>query len=128
MPNLNELPLIGSLQMDEDDEIFSLVDLHIYMLFGGWKWQDLLRLALVDHYGTFGKYLEEEHVTWAQFRKKRDKKATLQDFDGALDYSAWRRRHKSPLTPSKLEGYEVTIICDDVTIANLKKPIEDSAG
>ncbi|GJR15935.1 hypothetical protein Tco_0798587 [Tanacetum coccineum] len=84
---------------------------------------------------TFGKYLKEEHVTWAQFRKKRDKKATLQDFDGALDYSAWRRRHKSPLTPSKLEGYEVTIICDDViiicddvTIANLKKPIEDSAG
>ncbi|GJZ07713.1 hypothetical protein Tco_0541506 [Tanacetum coccineum] len=41
---------MGSLQMDEDDEISNLVDLHIYMLCGGWKWQDLLRLALVDHH------------------------------------------------------------------------------
>nr|GEZ44659.1 hypothetical protein [Tanacetum cinerariifolium] len=38
------------LQMDDDDEIFNLVDLHVYMLCGGWKWQDLLRLALVDHH------------------------------------------------------------------------------
>ncbi|GJR05919.1 hypothetical protein Tco_0528903 [Tanacetum coccineum] len=42
---------MGSLQMDEDDEISNLVDVHIYMLYGGWKWQDLLRLALVDHHG-----------------------------------------------------------------------------
>nr|GEV95869.1 hypothetical protein [Tanacetum cinerariifolium] len=39
-----------SLQMDDDDEIFNLVDLHVYMIFGGWKWQDLLRLAFVDHH------------------------------------------------------------------------------
>ncbi|GKA09926.1 hypothetical protein Tco_0689359 [Tanacetum coccineum] len=86
-----------------------------------------------------------DEVIWEAFGgKARDlgsiweetgQEGNLQDFDGALDYSAWRRRHKSPLTPSKLEGYEVTIICDDViiicddvTIANLKKPIEDSAG
>ncbi|GJY02369.1 hypothetical protein Tco_0360521 [Tanacetum coccineum] len=37
--------------MDEDDEISNLVDLHLYMLFGGWKRQDLLRLSLVDHHG-----------------------------------------------------------------------------
>ncbi|GJU45010.1 retrovirus-related pol polyprotein from transposon TNT 1-94 [Tanacetum coccineum] len=44
MPNLNKLPLIGSLQMDDnddDDEISNYVDLHMYMLGGGWKWQDL---------------------------------------------------------------------------------------
>ncbi|GJZ16512.1 hypothetical protein Tco_0552189 [Tanacetum coccineum] len=41
--------------MDEDDEISNLVDLHIYMLYGGWKWQDLLRLALVDHHRREGK-------------------------------------------------------------------------
>ncbi|GKB19761.1 hypothetical protein Tco_0853684 [Tanacetum coccineum] len=29
------------LQMDDDDEIFNLVDLHICMLCGGWKWHDL---------------------------------------------------------------------------------------
>ncbi|GJX47952.1 MAK10-like protein [Tanacetum coccineum] len=29
----------------------------------------------------FGRHLEEIHVTWAQFRKKRDKIATLHEFD-----------------------------------------------
>ncbi|GJU34100.1 reverse transcriptase domain-containing protein [Tanacetum coccineum] len=33
---------MGSLQMDDDDdEISNYVDLHTYMLGGGWKWQDL---------------------------------------------------------------------------------------
>ncbi|GJS00840.1 hypothetical protein Tco_0317348 [Tanacetum coccineum] len=36
---------MGSLQMDDDDddddEISNYVDLHMYMLGGGWKWQDL---------------------------------------------------------------------------------------
>ncbi|GKC67685.1 hypothetical protein Tco_1100283 [Tanacetum coccineum] len=30
-----------SLQMDVDDEISNLVDLHMGMFGGGWKWQDL---------------------------------------------------------------------------------------
>ncbi|GKC97350.1 hypothetical protein Tco_1167625 [Tanacetum coccineum] len=52
---------MGSIQMDEDDEISNLVDLHMYMLCDGWKWQDLFdlkdvdgkisMLALVDHFG-----------------------------------------------------------------------------
>ncbi|GJV55697.1 hypothetical protein Tco_1456702 [Tanacetum coccineum] len=41
---------VGNIQMDEDDEISNLVDLHIYMLCGGWKLQDHLRLSLVDHH------------------------------------------------------------------------------
>ncbi|GKC61400.1 putative ribonuclease H-like domain-containing protein, partial [Tanacetum coccineum] len=34
---------MGSLQMDDDDddEISNCVDLYMYMLGGGWKWQDL---------------------------------------------------------------------------------------
>ncbi|GJW13035.1 hypothetical protein Tco_0017168 [Tanacetum coccineum] len=32
---------------------------------------------------TFGKHLEEIHMTWTQFGKKRDKNATLQNFDHA---------------------------------------------
>ncbi|GJV83765.1 hypothetical protein Tco_1523663 [Tanacetum coccineum] len=38
------------------------------------------------------KYWKRIHVTLSQFEKKRDKDATLQDFDGAWIYSAWRRR------------------------------------
>ena len=38
MPNLNELPMLGSLQKDDDDEISNLVDLHMGMLGGGCKW------------------------------------------------------------------------------------------
>ncbi|GJS23405.1 RNA-directed DNA polymerase, eukaryota, partial [Tanacetum coccineum] len=34
---------------------------------------------------SFGKHWKEINVTWAQLEKKRDKDATLQDFDGALD-------------------------------------------
>ncbi|GJQ98250.1 hypothetical protein Tco_0009389 [Tanacetum coccineum] len=42
MPNLKELPVMGSLQMDDDDEISNIVDLYTYVLCGGWKWQELL--------------------------------------------------------------------------------------
>ncbi|GKC31319.1 retrovirus-related pol polyprotein from transposon TNT 1-94 [Tanacetum coccineum] len=33
---------MGRLQTDDDDEIYNLVDLHMYVLCGGWKWQELL--------------------------------------------------------------------------------------
>ncbi|GKB61654.1 retrovirus-related pol polyprotein from transposon TNT 1-94 [Tanacetum coccineum] len=39
-----------SLQMDVDDEIFNLVDLHMGMLGGEWKWQDLQSLLWLDHH------------------------------------------------------------------------------
>ncbi|GJX63504.1 hypothetical protein Tco_0296404 [Tanacetum coccineum] len=39
-----------SLQMDVDDEIFNLVDLHMDMFGGGWKWQDLQGLLWLDHH------------------------------------------------------------------------------
>ncbi|GJR73825.1 hypothetical protein Tco_0086190 [Tanacetum coccineum] len=38
-----------SLQMDVDDEISNLVDLHMGMFGGGWKWQDLQGLLWLDH-------------------------------------------------------------------------------
>ncbi|GJV13394.1 hypothetical protein Tco_1354935 [Tanacetum coccineum] len=53
----------GKTDSDENDEISSLVDLLMYMLGDGWKWQDLalvdvdgkiLMLALVDHFGCCG--------------------------------------------------------------------------
>ncbi|GJW56393.1 hypothetical protein Tco_0103124 [Tanacetum coccineum] len=39
-----------SLQMDVDDEISNLVDLHMGMFGGGWKWQDLQGLLWLDHH------------------------------------------------------------------------------
>ncbi|GJW63313.1 hypothetical protein Tco_0115197 [Tanacetum coccineum] len=48
-----------------------------------------------------------------------DKKATLQDFDGALDLQCVEMASQSSLMLSKLEGDDVTIFCDDVTVADL---------
>ncbi|GJS24591.1 hypothetical protein Tco_0453223 [Tanacetum coccineum] len=42
---------------------------------------------------SFGRHLEEIHVTLAQFGKKQDKNSTLHDFDQEMAYSAWRQRH-----------------------------------
>ncbi|GJT29575.1 hypothetical protein Tco_0909850 [Tanacetum coccineum] len=42
---------------------------------------------------TFGKHLEEIHMNWSQFGKKRDKNATLWNLDQALVCRSWRRRH-----------------------------------
>ncbi|GJX60250.1 retrotransposon protein, putative, ty1-copia subclass [Tanacetum coccineum] len=39
-------------------------------------------------YEVFGRHLEEIHVTWTQFRKKRDKIATLHEDEEELAYSA----------------------------------------
>ncbi|GJZ75398.1 hypothetical protein Tco_0639863 [Tanacetum coccineum] len=44
---------------------------------------------------AFGKLLEEIHVTWTQFGKKRDKIATLHEKAQRIAYSAWRRRLNS---------------------------------
>nr|GEX45915.1 hypothetical protein [Tanacetum cinerariifolium] len=40
--------------MDVDDEIFNLVDLHMGMFGGGWKWQDLQGLLWLDHHKSYG--------------------------------------------------------------------------
>ncbi|GJV29803.1 hypothetical protein Tco_1386251 [Tanacetum coccineum] len=47
--------MLGSLQKDDDDEISNLVDLHMGMLGGGWKWQDLQSL-LWQNSGTVARF------------------------------------------------------------------------
>ncbi|GJV45281.1 hypothetical protein Tco_1429817 [Tanacetum coccineum] len=42
-----------SLQMDVDDEISNLVDLHMGMFGGGWKWQDLQGLLCAIYTSSF---------------------------------------------------------------------------
>nr|GEY03215.1 hypothetical protein [Tanacetum cinerariifolium] len=77
---------------------------------------------------TFGKHLKEKHVIWAQFGKKQDKNATLQDFDEALNLECVETASQSSMTSSMIEGDNVTTICDDVKVADLKKPMEDCVG
>ncbi|GKD51314.1 hypothetical protein Tco_1280290, partial [Tanacetum coccineum] len=52
----------------------------------------------------FGKHLEEEYVTWAQFGKNRDKNATLQDFDKALDLQCVETASGFPMTLQERRG------------------------
>ncbi|GJR68036.1 hypothetical protein Tco_0014101 [Tanacetum coccineum] len=63
---------------------------------------------------TFGKHLEEIHMTWAQFRKKRDRNTTLRNFDQALVYKSWKQRQDFHLTPSWFQGVSITSFCDGV--------------
>nr|GEU49943.1 reverse transcriptase domain-containing protein [Tanacetum cinerariifolium] len=68
------------------------------------------------------------HMTWAQLEKKRGKDTTLQDFDGALDLQWVETASRFLSMLLKLEGDDIAIFFDAVTIADLKKPIEDSAS
>nr|GEW74962.1 hypothetical protein [Tanacetum cinerariifolium] len=77
---------------------------------------------------AFGKYLEEKHVIWAQFGKKQDKNTTLQDFNEALNLQCVETASQSSLALSMIEGDNVTTICEDVKVADLKKPTKDCAG
>ncbi|GKA03466.1 hypothetical protein Tco_0676247 [Tanacetum coccineum] len=71
---------------------------------------------------AFEKHLEEKHVTWAQLGKKRDKNTTLHDFAQALVYRTWRRRQDFNRTPLMFQGDGITNFCDDVKVADMKKP------
>nr|GEU53109.1 hypothetical protein [Tanacetum cinerariifolium] len=66
-------------------------------------------------------HLEEKHMTWARFGKKRDKNTSLgsQSVETASGFAT---------TPSEVKGDDVTMTCDVVTITDIKKPLEDSVG
>ncbi|GJV85676.1 hypothetical protein Tco_1525574 [Tanacetum coccineum] len=82
-----------------------------------------LPITLESIWEALGKHLEEIHVTWAQFGKKHDMNKTLQNFDEALVYRSWRRRNKDfHLRSSVFQGDDVTRFCDDVKVADIKKP------
>ncbi|GJY30796.1 hypothetical protein Tco_0414291 [Tanacetum coccineum] len=51
-------------------------------------------------YFSFGRHLEELHVTWAHLEKKRTRLRTYTNIDQEFLYSGWRRRHKYNVTPS----------------------------
>ncbi|GKC71994.1 hypothetical protein Tco_1117877, partial [Tanacetum coccineum] len=76
----------------------------------------------------FGKHWKGIHVMWAQLKKKQDEDTTLQDPDGAWNLQCVETASQFLLTLSKLEGNDVMIFSDAVTVVDLKKPIEDSAG
>ncbi|GJX75146.1 hypothetical protein Tco_0313741 [Tanacetum coccineum] len=75
----------------------------------------------------FEKHWKEIHVTWAQLEKKRDKDTTLHDLDGALDLQGMETASRFLSTSSKLEGDDITILSDAVTVFDLNNPIKNSA-
>ncbi|GJR24426.1 hypothetical protein Tco_0972953 [Tanacetum coccineum] len=76
------------------------------------------------HYGfkpAFGKHLEEKHVTWAQFRKKRDKNTTLLVFDQAMVLQYVETVSGFHLTSSMFKGDDIIMFCDDVKAKEQEK-------
>ncbi|GJX73886.1 putative reverse transcriptase domain-containing protein [Tanacetum coccineum] len=53
-----------------------------------------------SRYLSFGRHLEELHVTWAHLEKKRTRLRTYTNIYQECLYSGWRRRHKYNVTPS----------------------------
>ncbi|GKB39292.1 hypothetical protein Tco_0884234 [Tanacetum coccineum] len=51
-------------------------------------------------YFSFGRHLEELHVTWSHLEKKQTRLQTYTNIDQEFLYSGWRRRHKYNMTPS----------------------------
>ncbi|GJX42370.1 hypothetical protein Tco_0257360, partial [Tanacetum coccineum] len=52
-------------------------------------------------YFTFGRHLEELHVTWAHLEKKRTRQQTYTNISQDNVLSSWRRRHRYNVTPSQ---------------------------
>ncbi|GKE62594.1 hypothetical protein Tco_1512961 [Tanacetum coccineum] len=55
----------------------------------------------VMRYFSFGRHLEELHVTWAHLEKKQRRLRTYTNIAQEFLYSGWRRRHKYNVTPSQ---------------------------
>ncbi|GJR23143.1 hypothetical protein Tco_0971670 [Tanacetum coccineum] len=60
-------------------------------------------------YFAFGKHLEEIHVTWAHFEKKRTRLRTYTNIAQEFLYSGWSWRHKYNVTPSQIQRDAVTM-------------------
>ncbi|GJW81258.1 putative reverse transcriptase domain-containing protein, partial [Tanacetum coccineum] len=65
------------------------------------------------------KHWKEKHVLGLDLGRNGTKTQEL-------DLQCVKTASGFPLTPSKFQGDDVTIICDDVKVADLKNPIEDS--
>ncbi|GJT48477.1 retrovirus-related pol polyprotein from transposon TNT 1-94 [Tanacetum coccineum] len=52
-------------------------------------------------YFSFGRHLEELHVTWPHLEKKQTRLRAYTNIAEEFLYSGWRRRHKYNMTPSQ---------------------------
>ncbi|GKC96117.1 hypothetical protein Tco_1161559, partial [Tanacetum coccineum] len=75
-----------------------------------------------------GWHLKVIHVTWTQFGKKRTRFQLYTKIDIKRAYNAWRRRHDSLRRRQKAQAMVSEIFETASEEADLKKPIEDSAG
>nr|GFA10928.1 hypothetical protein [Tanacetum cinerariifolium] len=75
-----------------------------------------------------GWHLEEIHATWTQFGKKRTRIQLYIKIDIKRAYSTWRRGRNSLGWHQKAQATVSEIFEMASEVADLKKPIEDSAG
>ncbi|GJZ66057.1 hypothetical protein Tco_0622753 [Tanacetum coccineum] len=77
---------------------------------------------------SLGWHLKVIHVTWTQFGKKRTRFQLYTKIDIKRAYNAWRRRRDSLRRRQKAQATTLEIFETASEEADLKKPIEDSAG
>ncbi|GKA63076.1 hypothetical protein Tco_0762682 [Tanacetum coccineum] len=78
-------------------------------------------------YFSFGRHLDELHVTWAHLEKKRTEDRTNQDFGRFVLHQSLRGRDKLYTTPSQLSSDGVTIFMTASARTDSKRRSEDSS-
>ncbi|GJV29241.1 retrovirus-related pol polyprotein from transposon TNT 1-94 [Tanacetum coccineum] len=61
----------------------------------------VLRNSFLFRYFSFGRHLEELHVTWPHLEKKQTRLRAYINIAEEFLYSGWRRRHKYNMMPSQ---------------------------
>ncbi|GJV30002.1 MAK10-like protein [Tanacetum coccineum] len=61
----------------------------------------VLRNSFLFRYCSFGRHLEELHVTWPHLEKKQTRLRAYTNIAEEFLYSGWRRRHKYNMMPSQ---------------------------
>ncbi|GKF91034.1 hypothetical protein Tco_0274735, partial [Tanacetum coccineum] len=77
---------------------------------------------------SLGWHLEEVHVTWTQFGKKRTRIQLYTKLDIKSAYRRWRRRRNSLRRRQKAKATASEIFKTAPEVTDLKEALEDSAG
>nr|GEU30891.1 hypothetical protein [Tanacetum cinerariifolium] len=80
----------------------------------------------VETLKSLGWYLEEIHVTWTQFGKKRTRIQLYTNLDIKKAYIPWRRRRNSLQRRQKTKATTSETLATVSEVANLKETLEDS--
>ncbi|GJZ46308.1 hypothetical protein Tco_0593904 [Tanacetum coccineum] len=80
------------------------------------------RTTINHHWLALGWHLEEIHVTWAHFGKKRTRLQLYTKFDEEKPYNDWRRRHRTLLWRLEVKETASGFLDMASKVSDLKKP------